>query len=265
MNPEENQTQERKLIKLTDLYLDPNNYRFIDHKAYKKVDDTKITDDSIQQRTLHFLLGEKKSATTDLIKSFKSNGFLAVDQIQVAALGDGKYRVLEGNRRVATLKHLQQAHKEQAIDLGKLKPEIFSQIPVVVFTESQEGEHHIIMGLKHVSGNKKWPVLNQAQLISDLINKHHWTEEDACDSLGITKIELRRNLRTVALIEEYKKSDYGDQFQTDMFGIFREIITSTAIKSWIVWDDEARKTTNAAHTERSVSYTHLTLPTTSRV
>jgi len=250
MNSEENQTQERKLVSIKNLYLDPNNSRFIDHKVYEEPDDAKIIDDSIQERTFDFLLGEKRSGIDDLVKSFKNYGFLEIGQIRVAALGNGKYWVLEGNRRVAALKLLQQTYQEQAIDLGKLKPEIFSEIPVVIFTKTQEKKHRFITALKSIHERKKDFFFSHAQLIFLVITKQYLTEEELCNSLEITKVELRRNLRTIALIEEYKNSDYGDQFQTDMFGVFSAIITSTAIKSWIAWDDEARKTNNAAHTER---------------
>ncbi|WP_412096240.1 ParB N-terminal domain-containing protein [Citrobacter freundii] len=41
----------------------------------------------------------------DLIASFKANGYLDVDVIQVKDLGDNNYLVLEGNRRVTALKY----------------------------------------------------------------------------------------------------------------------------------------------------------------
>lgn len=244
------QSIERKYVSLRNLYLDPNNYRFIDNKSYRKVERNAITDDVIQKRTLNFIVGEKQTGISDLINSFKSNGFLPVDQIQVEPLENGGYRVLEGNRRVATLKSLASDYQSDAIDLGKLNPDVFSKVPVVVYTEGRTGEHEIIMGLKHISGPKKWSVLNQSQLIADLIQNHNWTEEDAYQSLGITKHELRRRLRTIALINLYKESDYGDQFETEMFGIFREIVASTNLKEWIGWDEEHHQPTNSENTER---------------
>lgn len=255
MSDTNNYNSDKKKVSIKNLYLDPNNYRFIDNKNYKKVSIEDITSDIIQKRTLNFLIGEKRKGIADLLKSYKSNGFLDVDQIQVESIGDGKYRVLEGNRRVAALKVLQQDYKEHAIDLGEFSTETFGRVPIVVYEKSENGEHEIIMGLKHISGNKKWPPLNQAQLIHDLVNIHKWEEDAICDALGIeTKNSLYRSLRTISLINDFKKSEFGDQFETDMFGIFREIIASRPIKSWIEWDDVNKKPQNQENTERLYSW-----------
>ncbi|MCP4220307.1 MAG: ParB N-terminal domain-containing protein, partial [bacterium] len=88
------------------LILDPNNYRFIDSNKYRKVKDKDIADAGIRKRTKNFLFGTNRENIKDLEASFKENGFLPVDQIQVKKLAQGKYLVLEGNRRVATLKYL---------------------------------------------------------------------------------------------------------------------------------------------------------------
>ena len=90
---------------LNRLLLDPNNYRFIDRPEYKPVSDEHIAEPRIQQRTAEFLKGRNNENISDLIDSFKTNGVLRQDPIQVRPLGDN-YVVIEGNRRTATLKYL---------------------------------------------------------------------------------------------------------------------------------------------------------------
>ncbi|MBL0686901.1 MAG: hypothetical protein JJV95_04630, partial [Sulfurospirillum sp.] len=153
---------------LKNLYLDPNNYRFIDNKNYKKVEDSNIIDEKIQKRTKTFIEGSKRENIKDLLLSFKTNGFLKVDVIQVKDLGNNKYLVLEGNRRVATLKALQEDH-EEGIDIGLLDESIFKSVPFEIHDNEDDKKHLIIMGLKHISGNKKWSAINQAQLIYDYL------------------------------------------------------------------------------------------------
>src|SRR5690554_1806480 len=111
------------------LLLDPNNYRFIDKAEYLPVPSSDIASPRIQQRTLNFLLGNKNNNISDLISSFKTNGFLDIDQIQVKAIGD-KFVVLEGNRRVATLKYLYEEYKK-GNDVGALKESDFKSIDLV--------------------------------------------------------------------------------------------------------------------------------------
>lgn len=85
--------------------LDPNNYRFVDAENYVPVAPEDVVDVRVQQRTRNLLLGKGKENVRDLIVSFRNNGFLDIEAIQVKCLTDKLYLVLEGNRRVATLKY----------------------------------------------------------------------------------------------------------------------------------------------------------------
>ena len=122
----------RQNISLRNLYLDPNNYRLINEADYGEVSEEKVKDKIIARRTFRLLAGDKNQHIQDLIESFKANGYLPVDQIQVRKLEDVGYVVVEGNRRIAALKHLQREYDEKGIDLGKLTTKIFSQVPIVL-------------------------------------------------------------------------------------------------------------------------------------
>ncbi|EKT3956220.1 ATP-binding protein [Flavobacterium psychrophilum] len=238
------------------LLLDPNNYRFIDKNDYKFVTEDQLSDARVQQRTQSFIMGKANENIIDLINSFKTNGFLDIDQIQVKSIGDS-YLVLEGNRRVSTLKYLYNQFKD-GFDVGVLKEEDFKSVPIVEVLGEDPVHHLITMGLHHISGKKRWSAVNQAQFISDLHYKYGKSEEDICNSLGITKHNLRRNTRTLALIEQYKKSDFGDQFETNMFSFFEEIIRNQAMKEWIGWNDFDYKAENENNIQRLFSWISLT-------
>ncbi|MBJ2174393.1 ATP-binding protein [Aureibaculum sp. A20] len=222
-------------VPLEKLFLDPNNYRFIDNSNYVRINNVEILSERIQKRTRNFIQGKGIDGIRDLVKSFKKNGYLHVDQVQVEKINDESYRVLEGNRRIATLKYL----KEQYIDsqdIGNLKQELFDNVPVIVYDSGDTVSHSIIMGLKHINGNKKWPPLNQAQLLKDLRENENLSEDDIVDSLGIGKLKLRKSLRALKLIDLYKNSDYGDQFSTPMYAIFEETVNKPNIREWLEWD-----------------------------
>ena len=55
--------------------------------------------------------------------------------------------MVEGNRRVATLKYLERRYEEDAIDLGKLDAGTFSKLPVVLYQDASERDHLVMMGL----------------------------------------------------------------------------------------------------------------------
>ncbi|MEE1884376.1 AAA family ATPase [Pedobacter flavus] len=234
------------------LFLDPNNYRFIDSKEYHKVDEVDISDPRIQQKTFNLLVGKNNDNVSDLITSFKANGILKLDPIQVKTLDDN-FLVIEGNRRTAALKFLYSEFKK-GNNVGKLTLESFKSIEVVSISGDNPIQHLITMGLHHISGKRKWSPVNQAQLIKDLKYIHGMQEEDICNSLSISKHNLRRNIRVLALIERYKNSDFGDQFEPNMYSLFEEIIKKTEIKSWLGWDDNKLEPTILENEEKLFSW-----------
>ena len=245
---------EAKTIKrhLNRLMLDPNNYRFIDRPEYRPVSDEQLADARIQQRTVEFLKGKNNENIEDLINSFKTNGVLKQDPIQVRPLGDN-YVVIEGNRRTATLKYLYEQF-QKGMDVGVLTEGDFKSIELLEL-QGQNRRHELIaMGLNHISGKRRWSPVNQTRLIRDLLEECGMTETEICNALGITKYYLRRSMRTLALIERYKKSDYGDQFQTDKYSIFEEIIKNTVLKNWLGWNDDQHAPTHLDREERLFSW-----------
>ena len=253
---EKNTTQDRRSqLSLKSLYLDPNNYRFIDSENYIHVEENLITHAEVQRRTTSLILGKNAEYVRDLIDSFRKNGFLPVDQIQVRRIEDsGKFLVVEGNRRVATLKYLQARYESDGIDLGRLDPELFSKVPVVYYNDADETHHLILMGLKHISGNKKWPAINQAELIRTLHDSFQMAVDDICRSIGIAKREVNATLQTLALIDLYRQSDYCDQFESDKYSVFREVIRNRKIRSWLKWDETDKIAKNQENKDRLFSW-----------
>jgi AAA domain, putative AbiEii toxin, Type IV TA system len=243
-----------KRVSIKNLYLDPNNYRLIHETEQIEVADEQVKDKTVAQRTFRLLAGEKNQHIRDLIESYKSNGYLPVDQIQVRELPSGGYLVVEGNRRVATLKFLALEYEQKAVDLGRLDPSIFSRVPVVLYSDADEMHHLTLMALKHISGNRKWGEWNQAKLLEKMHNTFHLEEDEICRRIGISKVELRRSLRALSLVEQYQSSDYGDQFNESKFPIFREAVKNLALKEWIDWDDATFKAKNQQNYEQFFSW-----------
>lgn len=257
----ENQTEtgylsnERGSVSLENLFLDPNNYRFRDREAYKKVDESNLDSllsASVQQRTRNLIVGKGNDEVDDVLRSLKANGFMEVDQIQVRKLREDAYLVIEGNRRVATLKFLQEQY-QLGNDIGHLDPAIFSAVPVVVSAGLDASRYKILMGLKHISGNKKWPAVNQAELLKSL-RDDGMSEAEIRNMLGITTISLRRLLRALSFAESYKRSDYKEQFRAEKFNFFYEAILQPKLMKWLEWNDTSYQATNRENELRFFSW-----------
>ncbi len=241
-------------ISLRNLYLDPNNFRLIHETDQVNVPDEKVKERDVANRTYRLIVGDKNQNVQDLVESFKSNGYLPVDQIQVRELKGGGFVVVEGNRRVAALKLLSSEYDQKSIDLGRLDKNIFSKVPVVIYEDSDEVHHLTLMALKHISGNRKWGEWNQAKLLEELINTYQLSEDEVCKRVGISKMELRRSIRALALSNQYQDSDYGDQFNETMFPIFREAARNTALKEWLGWEDTTNPANNIENRELFFSW-----------
>ena len=161
MNEEsaENPRAKRAFVSLANLSLDPNNFRIVDHPDYLVVEPDSVFDPNVQRRTESIILGRNQENVRDLISSIKANGWLDLDPILVERRGNKNF-VLEGNRRVATLRLLQQRHKDAHVYLGKLDPAIFSRMPIIFHEFADESQQLAMMGLHHISGKRRWLAVN---------------------------------------------------------------------------------------------------------
>lgn len=255
-------------IALSRLLLDPNNYRLRTHPEYRHVDKKAEVKSAIQKRTYNLIVGEKNFEILELIESIKANGFLRVDQILVrkslaSSKNDKKYIVIEGNRRIAALKYLEDQYKN-GYDIGKLTPSIFDEdkgIDVVIYDYKNVVDYLVLMGLKHVSGNKKWETYNQAKLLFELKTKG-FTSLDIAQKIGIEKSDVERLLRGYFAIEDFireaKSENMTEYFNPhDKFMIFVELTNKPHLKKWIGWDEKNYKITNE---ENKLRFFHWVMP-----
>ena len=244
----------RQSLSLSSLYLDPNNFRFVDHPEYQPVPPERVFDADVQRRATSIVLGRQQENVRDLIASIKANGWLDIDPILVQRADTGRFLVVEGNRRVATLKYLQRRHEEGVVDLGKLDAARFSDLPVVLYRDAGERDRLVMMGLHHISGKRRWPAINRARAMEQLL-PHFQNDADAvCRALGVNKREFNLSVRTLALVKAYKESDYGDQLQSDQYNLFREVLKSEEMRTWLGWDHIARAASNQSNLDRLFSW-----------
>ena len=248
--PAEQPRGRRHAVSLARLYLDPNNYRLVDNPEHRPVAPEAVFNPDVQRRTIRFVLGHLQENVRDLIASIKENGWLDIDPILVERRDGNRYLVIEGNRRVATLKHLEGRYKENSIDLGRLDPALFSKAPVVFHELAGERQRMVMMGLHHITGKRRWPAVNRA-LAMKRLREHFDGDADAvCNALGISKREFNLSVRTLALVDAYKESDFGDQFRSDQYNLFREVLKSPPIRDWLDWDDATYVATGQANLDR---------------
>ncbi len=150
-------------IKVDDLSLDPQNPR-LPERLIK----------GSEKDVLNWMLSD--ATLVDLMASIAENGFFNGEPILVVEEG-GKYVVVEGNRRLASIKLLAnpelatespktiRAISESAITKNNIPTEIW------VYRCVDRNEVRNYLGFRHVSGVKQWPLVSKARYLYDLFQK----------------------------------------------------------------------------------------------
>lgn len=151
---------EFKYIDVEDLFLDDQNPRLPRHLRGEN-----------EATIIAYML--KDAATTELMIAIGENGFFEGEQLLVVE-EDGKYRVVEGNRRLTAVKLLRDP--ELATIQKKMVARIFDQaahtnksfdkLPCLVFQEV--APIHKYLGYRHITGIQSWDLTQKAGFLTKI-------------------------------------------------------------------------------------------------
>lgn len=227
-------------LRLDQLVLDPNNYRFQSSDDFIRVKPERFAEPTVQSRAELRLRDE---SLRELKSSINANGFIPVERLVVRPLTDDKYLVLEGNRRLAALRWIAQDHAAGA----EVNPDVISgmdTLPVVIVEdEVDDGAlYTALMGVRHVSGIKEWKGFERAQLVVQLIDQHGLDAGDVASRLGMSRVEVNRRYRSMKALEQMAESeDYGEYARPALYPIFHEALSLPVLRNWLKWSDEANR------------------------
>ena len=200
------------------LFLDPNNPRlFKDFSGTSEIADEDVAD---CQSELEGMFSSSKSEFTnisDLENSMRQIGFVEIQNIIVRELAEKKFLVVEGNRRVATIKKLLKEHDEASPgtktkrieDPEKLASLMTIQVMVLDTHGLTHEEIHekikFTLGLRHIGGQLEWRALPKGhnifleymKLLPDgsqfTWNSHNGAQ--IADILAVGRPQVRNSLR----------------------------------------------------------------------
>jgi len=229
------QNLEAKSIKIEDLYLNPNNPRLMDKSRKSELSENRLIEEKIQEKTLKDIRFE---GINDIYEKVKKLGFLPIDRIVVRKIeSEDKYLVLEGNRRISTVKVLLKEHEEGIVTLDEKILNSLQEVEVLVYKGNDKNIIWLLQGMRHINGIKEWGALQQARFLFEMQqdNSLNATELDKMTGLGRNSIANK--------IRSYKayvfaQTIYQGELVDSNFSFFQEaIFTRPQIKKWLDWND----------------------------
>src|SRR6218665_1702690 len=195
-------------IKTVDLHLDPKNPRFPERLK-----------NAPEKDVLNWMLTD--AALADLMASIAENGFFNGEPI-LTVKENGKHVVMEGNRRLASVKLLANL-------------ELASESPKTVRAISERADFKNNLGFRHISGVKQWPLISKARYLHDLfVRKNRFEYEvykEIAKEIGSKGNYVRKLLigfQAYQLIKTKNWFGMGDYLNEESFdlSLISEVINS---------------------------------------
>jgi hypothetical protein len=206
-----------RMIEPKNIEFDPANPRF--GKAGNKPK---------SQPELYDLLLQDPHNATALVDSFVENGYVAYEPLIVKSGKPGKFLVLEGNRRLAAVKYIQNnKDKYEAACVDAL-----NEVPCLVFpSNAPDRDVRTYLGIRHLLGFREWPALSKAVFLEQEVARTGDLNK-LLREISVTKQNARRFLVPYRLFTELKQQlPEGEDFW-----VFAEAIQRGGIKKFIQLD-----------------------------
>ncbi len=233
-------------ISIDNLYLDPNNPRFWDQQSRRRIPDTRTVEEPIQRRVEQAI---RRHDIEELQFSILRNGFLPLDRIVVRPLEshEGKFVVVEGNRRLAALKLLRERIGESLVAEENISDEYLDNLldqtkdlPVLVYNGSHFDDiSWIFQGIRHIGGIRQWEPAQRAKLVADQFENGSSTFTETGQKFGLSARAVGRLYRSYKALEQMRTDDeYGKKARNDYFSLFEEAYRNSDVRKWLDWDEE---------------------------
>jgi hypothetical protein len=165
------------------------------------------------------------------------------------------FRVLEGNRRLAAVKHILRNRQKYETPDNKAKIDSLTRIPVLKFPSvtsagaNQEAAQRIYLGLRHLLGYREWPPLSKAKFLHSEIRSVGDVDR-VVRELGISKSDVQRYLVPYRILTKTN----SDMPEGKDFWLLGEALSRSGIKKYVELDVD-RKTIQVKHVHsRNISH-----------
>lgn len=154
----------------------------------------------------------KEMAVEELVMSILALGFFDHEPLYVMRREDGKFVVLEGNRRLAAIRSIlnpgivrgDKMRKFEDRITPEIKNKLEEEIPVIVLASRQDAWR--LLGFKHVNGPAKWGSFAKAKYIVDVHRKFGISLDKIAEQIGDTNKTVNKLYQGMMVIEQAEKN-----------------------------------------------------------
>lgn len=150
----------------------------------------------------------REMAVEELVMSILALGFFDHEPLYVMRREDGKYVVLEGNRRLAAIRSIltpglvkgDRMRKYEDRITPDIKAKLQNSIPVIILDRRQDAWR--LLGFKHVNGPAKWGSYAKAKYIADVHRQFGISLEQIAEQIGDTNKTVSKLYQGLMVIEQ---------------------------------------------------------------
>jgi ribosomal protein S13 len=226
--------QNIEFLKLENLELDTSNPRLPSKFRKQNLSQSDIVNWMLEDASI-----------IELMLAIGNAGFFIGEALLVVNESNDKYTVIEGNRRLTSVKLLNQPeiakiHKrkiEQVLVETKIRPQ---EIPCIIFKSREDINKYL--GYRHVTGVKSWGVLQKARYLSHL--KEEYSEETFAEickalakSIGSRSDHVRKLLVAYEIYQKIEDEGFykiaGLDETTIFFNYYTDSLSRDSIRTFI--------------------------------
>jgi hypothetical protein len=204
----------------------------------RKVPLERVKEEGVQKTTLDKLKADEFQVKA-LRDSIVEVGFLPIDRIVVSKIDETSFLVIEGNRRVAALKWIEELIVEGIVD--KAVSNSFKELPVSIILPEHDTESNRlkIQGIRHISEIRPWGTYQKALLIKSMIEGEKLSSQDVANAIGYRTQEVNRIYRAFKLFEQMQDDpDYGEYVKPDLISYFYEAVGRAPLKTFFGYNND---------------------------
>lgn len=223
-------------VKLDNIFLDPNNPRFIEHD-WNTIPEEQIKNQEVQQEIMERMV---RSFHIEKLKmNMEINGYLPIDRVILRPIDDENYVVLEGNRRICAAKMISQySSSGEAVDETVIKS--LESIPALSYTGQDSRAAWIFQGLRHIVGVHEWSAFNKAKLLVEQMEEEDLSLTEVGKRFGLTAHGAGQWVRGYkAYNQAREESDFIKEIDDKCYTYLQELFSrsSAVLRDWLGWDE----------------------------